>query len=590
MCGIVGYIGDKKTLPILIKGLKRLEYRGYDSAGIAYEKKNKIYLEKEVGRIQNLEKKLNLEEESYIGIGHTRWATHGKVTKTNSHPHQVNKVTLVHNGIIENYQELKKELIEKGYHLKTETDSEVACAYIDYTLRENKNLEIEKALNLASHKLVGSYAFLIMIEGIENKLFALKKESPLVIGIGKGENFIASDFSAYLDNTKEYIILEDNEVAIIEKNKVALYKDGLEIPYQTKTLTEEVELPNLENNEHYMLKEIKEQSSLIQKWNQLYLEENQPLPNITKYQKIDIVACGTAYHAGLIGKYLIEKNTDFEVSVYVASEYRYKKVLLNENSLVIAISQSGETADTLACIKLAKKYNAKTLGIINVYNSSIARICDEVIYTKAGSEVSVASTKAYTSQVYILSLLAQQFDQNKRNNNTYLELPEKINQLIKINYQKIIKKIYKKKDIFFLGRNIDYITMLEGSLKLKEITYIHSEAFPAGELKHGPISLIEKNTPVIALITNKETALKTISNIKEVKARGAFVILIIDKTIMNDIDKNIYDEIIYLQSTDFYTMPILSIIPLQLIAYYTAKEKGLDIDKPRNLAKSVTVE
>ena len=272
MCGIVGYIGDKKTLPILIKGLKRLEYRGYDSAGIAYEKKNKIYLEKEVGRIQNLEKKLNLEEESYIGIGHTRWATHGKVTKTNSHPHQVNKVTLVHNGIIENYQELKKELIEKGYHLKTETDSEVACAYIDYTLRENKNLEIEKALNLASHKLVGSYAFLIMIEGIENKLFALKKESPLVIGIGKGENFIASDFSAYLDNTKEYIILEDNEVAIIEKNKVTLYKDGLEIPYQTKTLTEEVELPNLENNEHYMLKEIKEQSSLIQKCNQLYLE------------------------------------------------------------------------------------------------------------------------------------------------------------------------------------------------------------------------------------------------------------------------------------------------------------------------------
>ena len=590
MCGIVGYIGKNNALPKLIKGLKRLEYRGYDSAGIAYFKNKEIILKKSVGRIANLEEKINLQDESFIGIGHTRWATHGKVVEENSHPHQVGNITLVHNGIIENYLPLKKELQEKGYSFKSETDTEVACAYLDYLLEKNKKMPFTEILKQAANTFIGSFAFVILVKGIDNQLFVLKRESPLVIGIGNKEFYVASDFQAYLEETKEYFILEDNDICQIENNALHLYREGKEIPYKTNILEDNISSPSLNNNKHYMLKEIKEQSVLISKWNQIYLEKGKELPDITKYKRIDIIACGTAYHAGLIGKYLIEKNTDFEVNVYVASEYRYQKVHLNKESLVIAISQSGETADTLSCVKLAKKNNAKTLGIINVYNSSIARICDEVIYTNAGIEVSVASTKAYTSQIYILSLLAQEFSQQKIDKNTYTTLPQKVEKLIEKDYTKIGRQLITKKDVFFLGRRIDYISMLEGSLKLKEITYIHSEAFPAGELKHGPISLIEEKTPVISLITDKTTALKTISNIKEVKARGAYVILIIKEGIVPTLDKTIYDEIITLPPSDNYTMPIISIIPLQLIAYYTALLKGVDIDKPRNLAKSVTVE
>ena len=590
MCGIVGYIGKKQALPILIKGLKRLEYRGYDSAGVAFFDHNKIKIQKSVGRIQKLEEKLNFSISSHVGIGHTRWATHGKVTTKNSHPHQVGNITIVHNGIIENYLDLKKELENHGYSFQTQTDTEVACALIDWEKKTHSSLKMINVLNKVMKKIKGSYAIVIMDQTEQDKLYVIKKESPLVIGIGKEEYFIASDFSAYLDETKNYIILEDNEIGILSMNNIAIYQEGTLKECTIKTLNEEVEIATKGEQEHYMIKEIKEQSQLIQKWNTLYFNQKEKLPDITSYQRIHIVACGTAYHAGLIGKYLLEKNTDFEVNVYVASEYRYKKNFLDENTLVIAISQSGETADTLACIKMAKEEGTTTLGIINVYNSSIARICDFVIYTHAGSEVAVASTKAYTSQIYVLGLLALEYQKKKEEKNTYQELPKKIEELINFDYSSIIDHIYLKKDIFYLGRNIDYISMLEGSLKLKEITYIHSEAFPAGELKHGPISLIEENTPVIALITHKETALKTISNIKEVKARGAYVILIITKGILENIDKNAYDEIIYLPKTDEYTSPILSIIPLQLIAYYTAKRKNLDIDKPRNLAKSVTVE
>lgn len=590
MCGIVGYIGKKQALPILIKGLKRLEYRGYDSAGVAFFDHNEIKIQKSVGRIQKLEEKLNYPISSHIGIGHTRWATHGKVTIMNSHPHQVGNITIVHNGIIENYLDLKKELENHGYSFQTQTDTEVACALIDWEKKTHSSLRMIDVLNKVMKKIKGSYAIVIMDQTEQDKLYVIKKESPLVIGIGKEEYFIASDFSAYLDETKDYIILEDNEIGVLSMDNVSIYQNGILKDYVVKTLNEEVEIATKGEQEHYMMKEIKEQSQLIKKWNTLYFDNKTILFNITPYQRIHIVACGTAYHAGLIGKYLLEKNTDFEVNVYVASEYRYQKNFLDENTLVIAISQSGETADTLACIKMAKEKGATTLGIINVYNSSIARICDFVIYTHAGSEVAVASTKAYTSQVYILGLLALEYQKKKEEKNTYQELSKKIEELINFDYSSIIDHIYLKKDIFYLGRNIDYISMLEGSLKLKEITYIHSEAFPAGELKHGPISLIEENTPVIALITHKETALKTISNIKEVKARGAYVILIIEKDILENIDKNAYDEIIYLPKTDEYTSPILSIIPLQLIAYYTAKRKNLDIDKPRNLAKSVTVE
>lgn len=590
MCGIVGYIGKRQVLPILIKGLKRLEYRGYDSAGVAFFHQEEIKLQKSVGRIQELEKKLDYSLSSHIGIGHTRWATHGKVTIMNSHPHQVGKITIVHNGIIENYLTLKKELESNGYLFQTETDTEVACALIDWIKKNNSSLKMVDVLNEAMKKLKGSYAIVVMVQDEQDKLYVMKKESPLVIGIGKEEYFVASDFSAYLDDTKDYIILEDNEIGIISMDNVSIYQNGILKDYVVKTLNEEVEIATKAEQEHYMMKEIKEQSQLIQKWNTLYFDQKEKLPDITSYQRIHIVACGTAYHAGLIGKYLLEKNTDFEVNVYVASEYRYQKNFLDKNTLVIAISQSGETADTFACVKMAKEKGATTLGIINVYNSSIARVVDFVIYTHAGCEVAVASTKAYTSQVYVLGLLALEYQKKMEKKNTYQELPQKIEELIKFDYSSIINHLYLKKDIFYLGRNIDYVSMLEGSLKLKEITYIHSESFPAGELKHGPISLIEEDTPVIALITHEETAAKTISNIKEVKARGAYVVLIIEDGIVDSIDKNCYDEVIYLPKTDEYTCPILSIIPLQLIAYYTAKKKNLDIDKPRNLAKSVTVE
>lgn len=590
MCGIVGYIGKRQVLPILIKGLKRLEYRGYDSAGVAFFHQEEIKLQKSVGRIQELEKKLDYSLSSHIGIGHTRWATHGKVTIMNSHPHQVGKITIVHNGIIENYLTLKKELESKGYLFQTETDTEVACALIDWIKKSHSSLKMVDVLNEAMKRLKGSYAIVVMVQDEKDQLYVMKKESPLVIGIGKEEYFVASDFSAYLDDTKDYIILEDNEIGVLSMDNVSIYQNGILKDYVVKTLNEEVEIATKGEQEHYMMKEIKEQSQLIQKWNTLYFEQKEKLPDITSYQRIHIVACGTAYHAGLIGKYLLEKNTDFEVNVYVASEYRYQKNFLDKNTLVIAISQSGETADTLACVKMAKEKGATTLGIINVYNSSIARVVDFVIYTHAGCEVAVASTKAYTSQVYVLGLLALEYQKEKKEKNTYQELPQKIEELIKFDYSSIIDHLYLKKDIFYLGRNIDYVSMLEGSLKLKEITYIHSEAFPAGELKHGPISLIEEDTPVIALITHKETAAKTISNIKEVKARGAYVVLIIEDGILDSIDQNSYDEVIYLPKTDEYTCPILSIIPLQLIAYYTAKKKNLDIDKPRNLAKSVTVE
>ena len=590
MCGIVGYIGKRQVLPILIKGLKRLEYRGYDSAGVAFFHQEEIKLQKSVGRIQELEKKLDYSLSSHVGIGHTRWEKHGKVTIMNSHPHQVGKITIVHNGIIENYLTLKKELESKGYLFQTETDTEVACALIDWIKKSHSSLKMVDVLNEAMKKLKGSYAIVVMVQDEQEKLYVMKKESPLVIGIGKEEYFVASDFSAYLDDTKDYIILEDNEIGVISVDNVSIYQNGILKDYVVKTLNEEVEIATKGEQEHYMMKEIKEQSQLIQKWNTLYFDQQEKLPDITSYQRIHIVACGTAYHAGLIGKYLLEKNTDFEVNVYVASEYRYQKNFLDKNTLVIAISQSGETADTLACVKMAKEKGATTLGIINVYNSSIARVVDFVIYTHAGCEVAVASTKAYTSQVYVLGLLALEYQSKKEKKNTYQELPQKIEELIKFDYSSIINHLYLKKDIFYLGRNIDYVSMLEGSLKLKEITYIHSEAFPAGELKHGPISLIEEDTPVIALITHEETAAKTISNIKEVKARGAYVVLIIEDGIVDSIDKNCYDEVIYLPKTDEYTCPILSIIPLQLIAYYTAKKKNLDIDKPRNLAKSVTVE
>lgn len=596
MCGIVGYIGKKNCLPILINGLQKLEYRGYDSSGIAYLHNNQIKITKSIGRINKLKEKIKTQDTPTLGIGHTRWATHGKVNLKNCHPHQIGNTTIVHNGIIENYQELKTKLEKQGYTFKSETDTEVVCAYIDYEYQNTPDKNIIKALNKCTTKLKGSYAIAIIIKDITDKIFVVKKESPLVIGIGSQENYIASDITAYTNETLSYIILEDNEIGVITQDEIFIYKGTKKIDYNIKEINHQQNNTDKSNYEHYMQKEINEQSELINNLNEIYLNKLEKIPDISKYSKIHIIGCGTAYHAGLIGKYLLENVTNFEINVYIASEYRYQKIFTDQNTLVIATSQSGETADTIACLKKAKALGCSTLGIVNVKNSSIDRIVDQTIYTEAGQEIAVASTKAYTSQTYIFSLLALKL--KLKNNNIikskilkeYEKLPKYIDKMLSLNYKEIIKNISKQKDVFYIGRNIDYVSMLEGSLKLKEISYIHSEAYQAGELKHGTISLIEKNTIVISLISNNETASKTINNIKEVKARGAYVILLIKKSISKNLDKNCYDKLIIIDDTIELIQPIINIIPLQLIAYYTAKEKGCDIDKPRNLAKSVTVE
>ena len=596
MCGIVGYIGKKNCLPILINGLKKLEYRGYDSAGIAYLKDNSVKIIKNTGKISNLEEKINYKDESLIGIGHTRWATHGKVNITNSHPHQVGNITIVHNGILENYQNLKNELIDNGYDFKTETDTEVLCAYIDYEYNKSDSKDMLIILNDCMNKFIGSYAVAIMVKDIKDKLFVMKKDSPLVVCIGENENYIASDISAYANDTLGYIPLNDKEIGIISKDNISIYKGGRKQAYEVKHIDYDFKDAEKDNYEHFMLKEIHEEGPLTKKLDELYLNNLDKIPDISKYKKIQIIGCGTAYHAGLVGKYLLEEYTDFEVQTYIASEYRYQKNFTDNKTLIIAMSQSGETADTLACIKKAKKQGCHTIGIVNVKDSSIARATDEVIYTEAGQEIAVASTKAYLSQAYILSLLALKLGIKKnivkldKIIKEYEKLPKLIEKVINYDYDDIVKDFWQDNNVFYLGRNIDYVTVAEGSLKLKEISYIHSEAYQAGELKHGTISLIEKNTCVISVITDESIADKTISNIKEVKARGAYVILLIKDKLNKNIDSSCYDMLITIPDTIKLLQPMLNVIPLQLIAYHVAKKRGCDIDKPRNLAKSVTVE
>ena len=595
MCGIVGYIGKRNVLPILIDGLKKLEYRGYDSAGIAYFNDNNIKIIKSIGRINDLEDKLNFNDEGYLGIGHTRWATHGKVSELNCHPHHVGEIILVHNGIIENYLEIKNFLIDKGYSFYGETDTEVAASYIDYEYKNSIDKDMISVLDKCMKKFIGSYAMAIIVKSIKDKLFVIKKDSPLVILRGSDEYFIASDISAYESLANDYIVLNDLEIGVISKNEILVYKKGnLEIP-KINLIDKRDDIENLRGFKHYMLKEIHEQAFLIDKWNKFYLNDLNKINDLSIYTKIHIIGCGTAYHAGLVGKYLIENYGNIEVQVFIASEYRYQKLFIDKDTLVIAVSQSGETADTLACIKRVKELNAKTLGIINVRDSSIARIVDEVIYTEAGHEIAVASTKAFMAQIYIFSLLAVKLGiKNNLLDDNYLadyqRLPEFINEIIKRDYKKIGEILSKQNKIFYLGRSIDYVSMLEGALKIKEISYINSEAYPAGELKHGTISLIEEDTWVVAAVTDSNVAKKTISNIIEVKSRGACVILLISEDLLKFVDSSIYDELIVLPSLEKILRPLLGIVPLQLLAYYTALVKGCDIDKPRNLAKSVTVE
>ena len=599
MCGIVGSVTAKENIiPILLDGLKTLEYRGYDSAGLSYIKDGNLIINKVKGRVKDLENHISKESYSNIGIAHTRWATHGKVNEINAHPHNVGKITIVHNGIIENYSKLKHKLEEKGYKFKSEADTEIAAGLLDYYYK--KYNDINKTIQKFIKKVEGSYAICMLTNDNPNTIYVIKKDSPLIIGKGNNENYIASDVPAILKYTKNYYVLEDYEYGKVTANTIEIYdKEGNLLKKQLKEYNGSDLTNDKGTYEHYMLKEIMEQTITIEKTVSQYInsiEDLLKLPDLTKYERIDIIACGTAMHAGLVAKYLFEQYSNTKCEVFLASEYRYQNNFLNNKVLSIFISQSGETADTLAALKKVKEAKCDTLGIVNVKESSIARALDKVLYTLAGTETAVASTKAYTAQVALLSVLVlshalrkKEIKEEKINKilEEFTKIKEFITPLLKDTktYENIAEKIYNQEDVFYIGRSIDYALAMEGSLKLKEISYIHSEAYAAGELKHGTISLITKKTPVFASATNKEINAKTISNLEEVAARGANCYLITDEDIKNDLF-----NIIKIKKVSIFIKPLLTIIPYQLIAYYTAKLKGCDIDKPRNLAKSVTVE
>ena len=589
MCGIVGYAGKTNVIKNIMTGLKSLEYRGYDSSGIAYlDKNNNIKIYKKLGQIKNLDQILNYEDEASLGISHTRWATHGGVTDTNAHPHNQGKITLVHNGIIENYEELKRQLEKEGYNFKSSTDSEVAAALIDKLYKENKDML--KTLIKLKEILKGSYAFNIINSDIPNKIYGIRKDVPLIVGVSNHGNMFASDIPAILHVTNKYIVLNNNEIVELEQDNVKYYNsEGKEITKEVKEYAGTIDSISKNGYEHFMLKEINEESEVVKNILNLYTKNNKikDIYNIKKYKNIDIVACGSASFAGQIGKYYIEKYANIKTDVYYASEYRYQKNFFTKDTLVILISQSGETADTLAALKLAKENGINTLAIVNRRDSSIAREADSVIYTEAGIEVAVATTKAYLAQVLILLLLA--FKDNNKETKLLEDLkllPNLITKYInEYDYSNIANILKDKEHIFYLGRGIDYYLSMEGSLKLKEISYIHSEAFQAGELKHGSISLIDKDFGVVSVVTDKTISDKTISNLKEVSARGAKII-----TITNIKDNNFADYTILVEDYDEILNPLLVIVPMQMLAYNVAKLRDCDIDKPRNLAKSVTVE
>ena len=614
MCGIVGYIGNKKAKEVLINGLLSLEYRGYDSAGIATIENSNIVINKEKGRVSNLQSLESVQNlEGTVGIAHTRWATHGKPSKENAHPHMDNSNTfaVVHNGIIENYAELKYFLTDNGYTFLSQTDTEVIPNLIHYYYSNDRlNNGIDKflrAVKSATDDLKGSYALCVISNAYPDNIIVVRKDSPLVIGKGTGENIIASDIPAALKYTKDFYLLNDNEFAVIYKDKINFYNSSLDI-HNKEIKNVEWACSSAEKNgyEDYMLKEIFEQPTAIRETigSRFKLGEKCSFDDIDiskeyleSINKIYIVACGTAMHAGLVGKSVIEKLCRIPVEVDIASEFRYRDPIVDEKTLCIYVSQSGETADTLAALRLAKSKGAKTLAISNVIGSSITREADFTIYTHTGPEIAVASTKAYTSQVVLIAILGIYFaeilgsyseDALEDLKCEILDLPSKIETVLEKTekIKEFANKIYTEKDMFFLGRGTDYNVALEGSLKLKEISYIHSEAYAAGELKHGPIALIENGITVISIITNKDLVEKTISNVQEVVTRGAKTLIITNQILPN----TNFDYVIDIPKTDELVSPILSVIPLQLLAYYISKNKGLDVDKPRNLAKSVTVE
>ena len=605
MCGIVGYIGTNKAVPVLLDGLKKLEYRGYDSAGIATLENNRISIFKDKGRVSNLEDLLKGEDvNASIGIAHTRWATHGKPSKVNSHPHfdNSNKVSVVHNGIIENYSDIKKFLMDNGYKFISETDTEVIPNLINYYYKSN---DLLTAVSLTCKDLIGSFAIEVLCKDHPDKIIVAKKDSPLVIGVGEDGNYVASDIPAILSYTKNFYLLEDNEMVELYKDNLTFYNFDLkEITKKMETISWDASAIEKKGYDDFMLKEIHEQPVAIRETiGSKFSKENIEIEGLnfnkeflSKINKIFIVACGTAMHAGMAVKSIFENLCQIPVEVEVASEFRYRDPLVNDKTLALFISQSGETADTIQALKLAKSKGGTTIAFSNVIGSSITREGDFAMYTHAGPEIAVASTKAYTSQVVLLTTLALYFAEILETADSKLineikqelmELPNKIEETLKLEEKAkhIAKDIYCADDMFFLGRGIDYPVAMEGSLKLKEISYIHSEAYPGGELKHGPISLIVNEFPVIGIITDENLSAKTISNIQEVISRGAKTIIVTNQ----ELNKT-FNYVLEIPDVNKYLSPVLSAIPLQLLAYYIAKEKGLDVDKPRNLAKSVTVE
>ena len=612
MCGIVGYIGTKKASPILIGGLLKLEYRGYDSAGIATVENTGITVMKDKGRVKNLYNLEGIDDlKGTVGIAHTRWATHGKPSKENSPPHMDMDefFAAVHNGIIENYNEIKQDLISKGYTFKSQTDTEVIPNLINYYYKKDENHDEKRflrAVKNACKDFKGSFAIEVIAKDSPEKMIVVRKDSPLVIGKGAGECYIASDIPAILSYTKDFYLLNDFEFVEIENGLATIYDKNLnKIEKEITKIEWDSSSAEKDGYEHFMLKEIYEQPTSIRETIGARLNNSKVEFDELKFtkeyletlNKIYIVACGTAMHAGLATKKTFEELCRIPVEVDIASEFRYRDPIIDEKTLVIFISQSGETADTIAALKLAKAKGSKTVALSNVIGSSITREADYYLYTHAGPEIAVASTKAYTSQITLLTILAMYFAENLERvdakkiedlKKALLDIPNKVTEVLKDikPIEDFAKKVYQEKDMFFLGRGVDYAVSLEGSLKLKEISYIHSEAYASGELKHGPIALIDMGTTVIGTVTEPNLIEKSISNLQEVITRGAKVLLITNK----DMENKGFESIIKIPETNRLISPILSVIPMQILSYYISKDKGLDVDKPRNLAKSVTVE
>ena len=610
MCGIVGYIGRQQAAPILLQGLKRLEYRGYDSAGLCVAADGVLHVEKAKGRLANLDALTGggAKLPGTLGIGHTRWATHGEPNDINSHPHlsQNGKIALVHNGIIENYLEIRNFLEEKGVHFVSQTDSEVVAQLLEYCLDLPETETVSDAIYMVLHRIEGAYAFGIICADEPDRLYAARKDAPLLLGFGKGENFLASDVTALVQYTRDVVYMDDGEVAVLSRGGIQVF-DAMERPIEKEHHHIDWEISAAEKGgyEHFMLKEIMEQPEALRRTISPRIRDGRiVLDDLTldasKIRKIDMIACGSSYHVCMVGKYNLEKLTRIPVEVYLASEFRYCDPIVDEGTLVIVISQSGETLDTMAALREARARGARVLAIVNVVGSSIAREADDVLYTWAGPEIAVATTKAYSTQLAVVAQLALYLADARGTISAERyaalvaeleQLPEKVAKVLEDQneIQYFASQFFNHDSIFFIGRNLDYAVGLEGSLKLKEISYIHSEAYASGELKHGTISLIEPGTLVVALGAYTPLFDKAMSNVVEVKARGASVLALTTESHREQMASRV-DALLTIPETEPLFLPSLSVIPLQLFAYYVALQRGCDIDKPRNLAKSVTVE